>query len=102
MVDPGSIPGSGRSPGEGNRQPAPVLLPEKFHGQRSLAGYSLWGCKELDMTEPLIFLRYCFRSSLLKYFLNSIVQKNENILECTTTGTALIFAPVNLPLPLDD
>ena len=20
-------------------------------GQRSLAGYSLWGCKELDMTE---------------------------------------------------
>ena len=22
----------------------------KFHGQRSLVGYSLWGCKELDMT----------------------------------------------------
>ena len=26
-------------------------LPGKFHGQRSLAGYSPWGCKELDMTE---------------------------------------------------
>ena len=27
------------------------ILPEKFHGERSLAGYSPWGCKELDMTE---------------------------------------------------
>ena len=23
----------------------PVFLPEEFHGQRSLAGYSPWGCK---------------------------------------------------------
>ena len=29
-------------------------LPGGFHGQRSLAGYSPWGCKELDMTEQLI------------------------------------------------
>ena len=34
-------------------QPTPVLLPEKFHGWRSLVGYSLWGRKELDMTEQL-------------------------------------------------
>ena len=27
-------------------QPTPVFLPGKFHGQRSLAGYSPWGCKE--------------------------------------------------------
>ena len=26
-------------------------MPGKFYGQRSLAGYSPWGCKELDMTE---------------------------------------------------
>ena len=32
-------------------QPTPPLLPGKFHGQRSLAGYSTWGSKELDMTE---------------------------------------------------
>ena len=32
-------------------QPTPVFLPGKFHGQWSLAGYSLWGRKELDMTE---------------------------------------------------
>ena len=36
--DAASIPGYGRSPGES-------------HGQRSLADYSLWDHKELDMTE---------------------------------------------------
>ena len=30
-------------------QPTPVFLPGKSHGQRSLAGYSPWGSKELDM-----------------------------------------------------
>ena len=34
-------------------QPIPVLLPGKFHGWRSLVGYSPWDCKELDMTEQL-------------------------------------------------
>ena len=34
--DPGSIPGSGRSPGEGNGKPTPVFVPGKSHGQRSL------------------------------------------------------------------
>ena len=29
----------------------PVFLPGKFHGQRSLAGYSPRGHKELDTTE---------------------------------------------------
>ena len=33
----------------------PVLLPGKSHGQMSLVHYSLWGCKELDMTERLHF-----------------------------------------------
>ena len=34
--DLGFIPGSGRSPGEGNGTPTPVLLPGKSHGPRSL------------------------------------------------------------------
>ena len=42
--DLGSIPGSGRSPGEGNG-----------NGPRSLVGYSPQGRKELDMTERLHF-----------------------------------------------
>ena len=98
--NPSSIPGSGRSPGEGIgftfhfhalekematyssvlawrvpgtgepgglpsmgshrvkhdwsdlAAPTPIFLPgENPHGQRSLAGYSPWGCKELDTTE---------------------------------------------------
>ena len=58
--DPGSIPGLGRSPGEGNGQSTPVLLPGKSHGQRSLVGYSPWGCKESDTTEQLHFLSFSF------------------------------------------
>ena len=34
-------------------QPTPVFLPGKFHGQKSLVGYSPWGCKELDTAEQL-------------------------------------------------
>ena len=33
--------------------PIPVFLPGEFHGQKSLAGYSPWGHKELDVTERL-------------------------------------------------
>ena len=33
--------------------PTPVILPGKSQGQRSLAGYSPWGCKVLDTTEQL-------------------------------------------------
>ena len=33
--------------------PTPVFLLGEFHGQRSLAGYSPWGCKESDVTEQL-------------------------------------------------
>ena len=29
----------------------PVFLPGKSHGQRSLVGYSPWGCKESDTIE---------------------------------------------------
>ena len=34
-------------------QPTSVFLPGKSHTQRSLASYSPWGCKALDMTEQL-------------------------------------------------
>jgi len=42
----------GRFPGKGNGWlPMPIFLPEEFHGQRSLVGYSPWGHKESDTTE---------------------------------------------------
>ena len=55
------------------RQPTPEFLPGERHGQRSLAGYSPWDDKELDMTEQLnninnyykilaIHLRFVFNS----------------------------------------
>ena len=49
--DVGSIPGLERSPWRRERLPTPIFLPGEFHEQRSLAGYSPWGHKELDMTE---------------------------------------------------
>ena len=61
--DPGSIPGLGRSLGEGNGNP--VLLPGKSHGQRSLVGYSPWGRKESDTTERL-HVHVCVKS-IIKY-----------------------------------
>ena len=43
--DLGSIPGSGRSSGEGNDNLLQYFLPGKFHGQSSLEGYKPWGPK---------------------------------------------------------
>jgi len=45
------ISGSGRSSGGGKWQPTPVFLPEKSHGQRSLAGYNQKSCKESERIE---------------------------------------------------
>ena len=51
--DTGSIPGSGRSPRDGNGNLLQYSCLENTCGQRSLAGYSPWGLKESDMTEWL-------------------------------------------------
>ena len=42
---------SQEDPLEKKWQSTAVFLPGKSHGQRSLAGYSQWGRKELNMTE---------------------------------------------------
>ena len=34
-------------------QPSPVFWPGESQGQRSLVGYSSWGCRESDMTKQL-------------------------------------------------
>ena len=41
----------GKIPWRRKWQPTPVFLPGKSYGQRSLAGYSSWDCKELDTIE---------------------------------------------------
>ena len=50
--DLGSIPGLGRSP-EGGNGHSSTLAWRIPHGQRSLVGYSPWGCNESDTTEWL-------------------------------------------------
>ena len=44
-------PWVGKIPGSRKWQPPPLGLLGKFHGQRSLVGYSPWGHKESYMTE---------------------------------------------------
>ena len=41
----------GKIPWRREWQPTPVFLPGESLGQRSLVGYSPWGCKESDMTK---------------------------------------------------
>ena len=48
---PGFNPWVGKIPWRRERLPTPVFLPGESHEQRSLAGYSPWGYKELDITE---------------------------------------------------
>ena len=53
--------------------PAPVLLPGRSHGWRSLEGCSPWGCWESDMTERLHF----------HFSLSCIGEGNGNPLQCS-------------------
>ena len=46
-----------------------IFLPGESHGQRRLAGYSPWGCKELDMS---IYVAWTIRES----YLHKTHQKN--------------------------
>ena len=59
---PGSIPGLGRSPGEGNGNPLRFsCLENAMDGEacrlESMVGYCLWGRKESDTTKRLHFLK---------------------------------------------
>ena len=49
----GFSPWVGKILWRGKWRHTPVSLPGNFHGQRSLEGYSPWGCKQLDTTEWL-------------------------------------------------
>ena len=51
--DLGSIPGLGRSPGEGNSTPLQYSCLENSKDREAWGGHSPRGCKESDMTEQL-------------------------------------------------
>jgi len=50
----GFNPSIRKIPWRRKQQPTPVFLLRESHGQRSLAGYSPWACKESDTTEHAI------------------------------------------------
>ena len=52
LKDAGSIPGQ-EDPLEEDMTIHTTVLAREIHGQKSLVGYSPWGCKELDTTERL-------------------------------------------------
>ena len=61
--DPGSVPGLGRSPGEGNGYLFHCFCQENSMDRgswqaRITSDPSPWGCKELDMTEKLTLSRF--------------------------------------------
>ena len=62
----GFDPGFGKIPWRRAWQPTPVFLPGKAHGQRSLAGYSPWVCKALDVTEQLSMSMHKFSQAQSK------------------------------------
>ena len=51
MGDLGSTPGLGRFPWRRTWQSTPVFFPRESPGQKSLVGYSPWGCIESDTSE---------------------------------------------------
>ena len=64
----GSIPGSGRSPGEENGYPL-QFLPGKSHGQRSLLSYSPWGRKRVRPDWETSFSFFSLEEQVLFIFL---------------------------------
>ena len=51
---------------EEGMQPIPVFLLGESCGQRSLAGYSAWGLRELDMTEWKHGVLHCRKMLVFK------------------------------------
>ena len=59
--DEGSIPGLGRSPGEGNGKNS-IILAWEFPWTESLVDYNPWGHKESDTTTAKLTHAHIFES----------------------------------------
>ena len=96
-------------------QPTPVFSHGKFQGQRSLAGYSPWGCKQSDTTEQLnnnfldintLVVGFKLSTTSLlnswKYklvLISSSIPLWDNLSQlCATLWTMACHAPLSLPL----
>ena len=88
---PGFDPWVGKMTWRREWQPTPEFLPGEFHGQRSLAGYSPWRCKESDTTEQLSFR---FSRSYIPVNLDPSVQFSSVAQSCQT-----LCDPMNRSMP---
>ena len=71
----GFDPCVGKTPCRRAWQPTPVFLPGESHRQRSLAGYSPWGRKQLDTSEQLTLTNLCVT---VIFTSNCVVKHNNN------------------------
>ena len=81
-------------------QPTPVSLPRKSHGQRSLVGYSPWGCKKQDMTERLT-LHHIDSIKFVQSLLTSNAAAVKSLQSCPTLCDPIDKQPSRLPHPWD-
>ena len=84
--------------------PFQLFLPRKFHAQRSLAGYSPWGCKQSDMTEQLstFQVQYSRKAVIFFYHIENTIPLTSTYCchEASCQSAVLIFSPLSLILSL--
>jgi len=76
--DVGLIPGSGRSPGEGNGNPLKYSRQENSMDRGAWQGYSSWGHNKSDMTEDTCIFIYIYN---IRGFRQEIILQRQNCKE---------------------
>ena len=85
----GFYPWVGKIPWRRAWQPTPVFLPGESHGQKSLAGYSPRGCKEVDTkeaTQHAGILPFssptCWFSVIIRFMVAGVTKWNKPLTHC--------------------
>ena len=71
------------------QQPTPVCLTGESHGQRSLAGYSPWGCRESDTTAHMHAITSDVACLLIFLLANTFTFKGIEFFKKSVIKTAL-------------
>ena len=102
----GSIPGLGRSSGEGNGNPLQLFLPRKSLRQRILAGYSAWGSQKswtrlvnLTTTNTTSRLQSVQLLSHVQLFATSWTAARQVTLSITNSWSLLKLMSIELVMP---